>query len=416
MSSKTLLMLAYHFPPENAIGAARPYRFYKYLRQFGWSPVVITAAHQDSKNADPNVQYIPDPMVTEKGSGGWHVDRILRRFFMPGEVGMVWSGRAARFCIDRIDAAGRDGPVVLYSTFPPLGTHLAALQVLRKRDVCWVADYRDPYAHHRERATWTTPVSVFISKNIERKMMPAAAVVIANTDTEAAIWKRRYPHLADRFHVIWNGYDPEEPLLARSLPEQKPKVILHAGALNWGRSARPVVESIDRLLRSGRLSAGSVQFKQIGPCEELAVGNPDLVERGRREGWLEIIPDYIPRPSAIQMAQNAYALFVTQPQSGTQVPGKLFEYIRIGRPLLSFIQKGSPIDRIVEACGIPSLCIYPGDSPDQVDSAVLRLLSTPSGPWKSNESFQRDFDAVRQTQTLCELIDKALENVRQAGT
>ena len=38
----TVLILAYDFPPYVSVGALRPYNWYKYFREFGIYPVVIT--------------------------------------------------------------------------------------------------------------------------------------------------------------------------------------------------------------------------------------------------------------------------------------------------------------------------------------------------------------------------------------
>ena len=35
------LIVAYYFPPENTSGAARPARFFRYLPEFGFDPVVV---------------------------------------------------------------------------------------------------------------------------------------------------------------------------------------------------------------------------------------------------------------------------------------------------------------------------------------------------------------------------------------
>ena len=45
MGSKTkkVLVISYAFPPTNAIGAVRVGKLAKYLPEFGWEPVVLTA-------------------------------------------------------------------------------------------------------------------------------------------------------------------------------------------------------------------------------------------------------------------------------------------------------------------------------------------------------------------------------------
>ena len=42
MQEKRVLILAYDFPPYVSVGGLRPYAWYKYLRECGVYPVVIT--------------------------------------------------------------------------------------------------------------------------------------------------------------------------------------------------------------------------------------------------------------------------------------------------------------------------------------------------------------------------------------
>ena len=39
---RKILIVAYHFPPDAAVGAARPAKFAKYLPQFDWTPIILT--------------------------------------------------------------------------------------------------------------------------------------------------------------------------------------------------------------------------------------------------------------------------------------------------------------------------------------------------------------------------------------
>ncbi|MFW6085526.1 MAG: hypothetical protein ACODAA_09950, partial [Gemmatimonadota bacterium] len=38
---KKVLIVAYHFPPSNAVGALRPAKFAEYLPEYGWEPIVL---------------------------------------------------------------------------------------------------------------------------------------------------------------------------------------------------------------------------------------------------------------------------------------------------------------------------------------------------------------------------------------
>ena len=64
-SGKPVLLLAYHFPPDNASGSARPFRFYKYLPEYGYEPHVITASPQTGVQL-PRVTFAVCPVANPK--------------------------------------------------------------------------------------------------------------------------------------------------------------------------------------------------------------------------------------------------------------------------------------------------------------------------------------------------------------
>ncbi|MDU0356357.1 hypothetical protein RS130_22890 [Paraglaciecola aquimarina] len=41
--SKTVLMVAFDFPPSNAASVQRTLKFFEYLNEFGWTTIILTA-------------------------------------------------------------------------------------------------------------------------------------------------------------------------------------------------------------------------------------------------------------------------------------------------------------------------------------------------------------------------------------
>ena len=70
---RRVLLLAYLFPPIANSGTQRPLKFAKYLTQYGWEPIVMTASHCDAHQTDPalldelpkSVRVIRVPMLNE---------------------------------------------------------------------------------------------------------------------------------------------------------------------------------------------------------------------------------------------------------------------------------------------------------------------------------------------------------------
>src|SRR6266536_4896610 len=50
---KSVLMIAYYFPPEGSAGAYRPLRFVRHLSKMGWFPTVISADPYCYERYDP---------------------------------------------------------------------------------------------------------------------------------------------------------------------------------------------------------------------------------------------------------------------------------------------------------------------------------------------------------------------------
>jgi hypothetical protein len=402
MTKPLVLIFAYHYPPENAIGGARPYRFSKYLMRLGYNCRVFTAADQMGGD-DSNAEYVPDPSVTgSRRSPGWQFERAVRKVFLPGEGGMQWSYCASRAARKYIRAHPSTS-VTLFSTFPPLGPHLAAWQLARSEGLPWIADFRDPFPEASENKT-AHPLQMRIYRCLERVTAKRASAVIANTDPAMVRWREKFPSLNGKVHSIWNGFDPEERVEPLPASSNDFRVLSHTGELYGGRSATPILESIERLMSSGRLSSRSIRVRLIGPAEAGALPNQEFLDRAQAAGWLDLVTQQITQVEALQISRSSDGLLLLQPQSTVQVPGKLFEYLQIGRPILAFIQPDSPSERLLAQSGVPYRCVYPGSPPKANDDTVAEFFSIPSTAIAANPWFEEQFNAEKQTRQLDAII------------
>jgi hypothetical protein len=397
-----VLIFAYHYPPENAIGGARPFRFAKYLSRLGYTCRVFTAADQTGRD-DPNTEYVQDPFVAHPHRGlGWQLERLVRKALVPGQLGTRWSyhaSRAARAYL-RAHPAVR---VTIFSTFPPLGAHLAAWQLAQSDGLPWIADFRDPLADQWMN-NGINPFQKRVYLWLERFIARRAGTIIANTDAAMVRWREKFPSLNGKVQLIWNGFDPEERVQLLPVLSRDCKVLSHVGELYSGRDVTPILESLSRLIAAGRLPAGSVRVRLIGSAEAGALPNQEFLGRAQAEGWLDLVTEQIPRREALQITRSSHSLLLLQPQSNAQVPGKLFEYLQIGRPILAFIQPNSPAERLLERSGVPYRCVYPGNTLAEIDETVAGFFDLPSTAVTASPWFEEKFNAENQTLTLDAII------------
>ena len=217
------------------------------------------------------------------------------------------------------------------------------------------------------------------------------------------VWRNRYPDAQGKLHVICNGFDPDDAPSARELPPRKQKVIVHAGALYHGRNPDFFIESLSRLRKRGMTEASSVSILLLGAVDAKAGLDAALYDEAERDGWLELRPA-VPKRESQRMMEEADGLLLVQPQSNIQIPGKLFEYICIGRPILALVPQRSAVEQILEKAGVPYMCIYADDEMEAVDRKLLAFLRLPTAPTPCSPWFRNNFNAEYQAEQLATII------------
>jgi len=403
MQSDLAIIFAYYFPPQNAIGALRPFRFYKYLSRMGYRCHTISAA---DLTVLPEVAgtYVPDPFEeTPRNGMGWQIERAVRRFLLPGVTGSQWSVLAYRAALKLLET-NTDARVTLFSTSPQLGTHAAAYWLARRTKLPWIADCRDPIAGN-PALDEISDFTKSLYEKVERIFVGAADFTIANTDTAQEWLKKKYPRRADRIELIWNGFDPEDRLTPLPPASSDRKIVAHVGQLYGGRTVTPILESLRRSIDRGHLNPAHFQVLLAGQVVRNSLPGPEFLEAAIREGWLRIDADRVPLSDAHKIVQTANALLLIQPHSALQVPGKLFEYVQIGRPILAFVPPHSPVERILQKSGVPFTCVYPETGAEDFDRAIRDFFLADHKDAQASDWFEEYFNAHNHAGKLAQMIE-----------
>jgi glycosyltransferase involved in cell wall biosynthesis len=269
----------------------------------------------------------------------------------------------------------RERPHVLYSSSPPWSGQVVALGLARASGLPWVADFRDPWA----RAPWreTQPARIRrAAVRLERRVVQRADAVLFATDANRSEYGTYYgPEIGQRFHLVRNGCDPHE---FRNVPRNPPAdrfVLLHAGSLYGARSPRPLFQAIDAEIGRGGLNRDRFRLRLVGDAGDgggfraaaTDLGLDDVVEFRPR----------VPRREIIQEMTSAACLLVLQPGTTVSIPGKLYEYLAVGRPILALADAGETVDLVRES-GV-GVAVDPHDV-DAIAAALRRLVHDSGGP------------------------------------
>jgi glycosyltransferase involved in cell wall biosynthesis len=248
----------------------------------------------------------------------------------------------------------RDGGV-LVTTSSPDSTHLVGLR-LRPRGIPWLADFRDPWVR---RMSFAPPTRAHRSlhERLEGRVVRTADRITVTSGATREDFLRRYPELDPaRIAVLPNGYD-EEDFPAEAPPLAERFTLLHVGQLNPERPVGPLLDHLEAFLRSRPAARGRTQVDLVGPRYR-----EDEEEAARRGlGVVVRFHDARPHREAVAMPLSAHLLVLLEQESdrgGLILPGKTFEYLRAGRPILGLVPRGAAWDLITGLraghCALPS--------------------------------------------------------------
>ena len=436
------MVVAYCFPPEGSIGTQRTLRLVRELVARQWDVTVVTGTLATYPASSPI-----DRDLLERVPAGVEVLRaaVLRPFerrsaAVDGGRSAASDGAATRSnrtatassaatgrlrelkrhlqallripdqhvgwvlpaAAKGIAAGMRQRPDVLYSTAPPWTGQLVARAIASALGCPWVADFRDPWARAPWRENWV-PAARRAAAIFERSVVRRADAIVFTTRTNMDEYAQHYgPETAAKFHLVRNGCDRDEFDGLVPLAGDGRFTMLHAGSLYGGRKPTALFAALAGLRDRGVIDARSFCFRQIG---RVALSGFDMAEERDRlglQGIVEMLPA-MPRRDILREMLSASSLLLLQPGTTVSIPGKLFEYLTAGRPILAIAEEGETSD-IVRESG-RGIAILPEDQPhieQAIEQLVVRARQSPAAaPIAQGDGELRTRELAQVLESVC---------------
>jgi len=371
--TKTVLLVAYHFPPVlGSSGVHRTLSFARYLPEFGWKPVVLTVkplAYVERRAALRSE--IPSHLHVERA---WALD-TARHLAVGGRYPRAWA-TPDRWTSWRFDAVRRGKQLLrdfdisaVWSSYPIATAHAIGLALHQASGKPWLADFRDPMI---EDGYPSDPMLRRAYDTLEKETMAQADLVTLTTPGSVNMYRANYPAAAERIHLLENGYD--EALftnLASALPLSPGKItVLHSGVVYPDeRDPTHLFAALSLLAQHYPDVAKRLRVRFRAPGHEQMLLS--LAERFAVNDAVELLPPIAYR-QAIQEMISADALLLLQARNcNSQVPGKLYEYLRARRPIIALTDPAGETARCLERFGVHTH--VPLDSPEDILEILARL-------------------------------------------
>jgi glycosyltransferase involved in cell wall biosynthesis len=357
---KRILMIAYHFPPlAGSSGIQRTLRFVQHLPSLGWQPLVLTAHPRAyEKTSDDLLADIPAGTVVRRA---FALD-TARHLQLAGRY-LGWMARPDRWVSWKFGAI-REGltmieefrPDVIWSTYPIATAHVIASTLHRKTGVPWIADFRDPMA---QDGYPTDPLTWQCYKEIESDAAVRARMCVFTTPGAARIYQQRYPAAASRMVVLENGYDEESFASAARQPlstpgprqVKQPLLVLHSGIVYPSeRDPTQLFEALGRLKLEGTVLPDDLRIRFRASVHDDLLRA--LAKAHGAQDFIELCPAIPYREALAEMLAVDALLIMQASNCNAQIPAKIYEYLRAGKPILGLTDPAGDTARVLQGAGL----------------------------------------------------------------
>ncbi|MBD3375618.1 glycosyltransferase [candidate division KSB1 bacterium] len=427
---RKVLIIAYYFPPSGGSGVQRVLKFVKYLRDYGWEPVVLTASNADypvldtslaedipsdvkiyrariiepyaiyrklTKQSDRSVDVLIFSQQHTKQSIAQRFSESIRAALFVPDARICWLPFAIRMGKKIITREKID---LIFSSAPPYTTHLIGLGLQHYSGLPWIADFRDSWI-----GWFTTPQRrPYFSRALERKMeqrvlKKADKIIAVTKGVKDDLVSRHQECLDSRWNVLCNGFDPDdiEPIEPVQRPNDK-IIVTYTGTIVSHHIPLVLTKALELLYDTEPEVVGKFIFRFIG-----RMGDPLKQQiKDSRVGQIFEFKPYMPHTRSIaHLKSTDYCLLIIDdvPGNSAILTGKLFEYIGVGKPILALVPQGNAAE-LIEDLNLGKV-INPQNAIEI--SQVLRSIVSHPIVVKSDKQYQ--YSRKFQTKVLAGYFD-----------
>ncbi|WP_289134887.1 glycosyltransferase family 4 protein [uncultured Brevibacillus sp.] len=383
MNTRNVLIICYNFPPIGGGGVPRPLKMAKYLGEYGWRVHVLTVDPTYHATLDPSLlAQLPSevkihrakelsvfprggqaaqpgtanaagdgsaaPRASMKSVLKKQLVQVLRKakpYLMIPDDQILWMPGALKLGREIMHREKID---VIFSTSGPVTNHLVARKLASEFSCKWVADFRDPWTQnmHTSGIAWREKWE----QRMEEQVMADADAITTVTATFATNFLKKHKQRIKRMELIYNGFDQADFEGLEPTYEEPGKFhAVYAGILYQKRNPRLLLQAMRELIDEGEVNQKDLLLSFAGVFDYPGYSeNRDCVEALGLGDNVRLLGN-LPHKQALGLMKGADALLLigdVSADAGAYIPGKLYEYMGIGNPILALNKPGEATEII----------------------------------------------------------------------
>lgn len=394
-SRKRVLIVTYYWPPSGGVAVQRWLKFVKYLRDFGWEPIVYTPENPESFYDDPTLVHdIPtgieiikrpiwEPYSIYKWITGLKKEKLGPGFASSsGKKGLIskfaiwlrgnllipdprifWVRPSVKFLCRYLKQHTVDAIV---TTGPPHSMHLIGLKLKQKKkfNLPWLADFRDPWTniYFYHELMLTKPADWYHHKLEQRVINTADAVLVVSQQM-----KGEFEALGGKnIFVITNGYDIDDFPTGEERSNNYFS-ISYVGTMNSALNPIALWQALAELCSMNHEFAQKLKIVMAGQIDISVTNAIKSFNLEMHYNYMGILP----HSKALELQKNSTVLLLAvnnTPNAKGIVTGKLFEYLAVGKRILAVGPKDGDMAEIIRDTAAGDVIDY-----NDVDGAIHTL-------------------------------------------
>ena len=423
---KQILFITYYWPPSGKASLHWPLKIIKHLPSFGWQPSVLTVdedtfSQKDetfsneissetkvvrAKSIEPFNLYkklvgkgkaeqliASETISKENKSLGHRLSLWIRmNLFIPdARVGWYFPAVKKGMTLlkeDKVDA--------IVSIGPPHTSHLIGKKLSSNFNLPHIPVFIDPWVDiSYYRNFKRSRLTLDIDNHFEKSVLQKAASVIFVTDTMKKDYESKYPFIQTKSKLLYWGYSEED--FKGLSPDHFPKergveVIVHAGNIFDYQNPKQFWKTIKDEIDKGR-KLKLVFIGTVAPEIKQSITVAGLDAFTEYKGFLHY------KEMLNEMVKANYLLVcATEPR---HVPGKLFEYLRAGKPIIAFGDGNHEVKKILTEANAGMMFGY-----KESGEEFFRIYSS----FKTIEEYMERFERKLISQKLKDILDSVSTN------
>ncbi len=414
--NRKVLLICYYFPPLGLGGVGRPLNLFRRLPEVGWDCHVLTVKSVAYRAYEPELlvgldgskifragSLDPQRLMylfglrTVRGSNISRARSASARFFPDPKVG--WVKKAVRLGRQLVENYRYDA---IISTAPPISCHLIGSQLAKDFQLPWVADFRDYWTAYRIERSYDSPRMIARAEELKADLAAKCDQITAVNRSVAEYWgggEVIYNAFAEELAQLWRPPDPDAPFTIGVVGHQHDSdslETLYRMIIDYARVAG-LTPSTLRILHVGQTDRTELDrvLSAVGPTLSVEI-------TGR-----------IPREQFVRRLSETSVITFGIPEAAGHdfVPGKLFDLLPSGRPLLI---RGNPRGEVADIVkGWEGNMVF-----DDIPSAVAHLcrihgdLTEKRAAHVVHPDFAREYSSERLAARF-EMILNSIVNKKQ---